>query len=559
VGALLPVLVLAGRARFQNWLPVGDVATIGLRVAEVGSSHTPLVGPYSHFGWSHPGPLLFELLAIPSRAVGTGSNGLLLGALLVNGASIVIIATRLYRYGGIALASLGVACFGLVSWSLGASWLWYPWNPNLSLLPFAALLVVTWTTARNLDSDPPLLALLASFIAQTHVAYLPFAVVLVPIALVGRVRRVAPEVGTPRLPGPSRRSAVRALTGVILAAAWLPPTIDALAHGGGNVHDLVTFWLGDHPGMGIADAFRIVCLELSPRAPWLGFHEPTFIGAVAPRGFPVPLALIALLAATAVARRTKDRLALRSCLVTLASIGVGTVSIARIVGLAYPYLLFSTRVLGASSWLVAAWTLLRALEHADRARARRIASAVAAVAGIAVIAMLTATSVSAGIGPHAERATSTRLARIIDAVDGSIGDDPGTIRVESEPSFAGSTVKAGLLLHLVERGVAVRTDASDRLRFGTHVANADRADHQLRVTAGSREFEGVGASYRLLAESSPPVPFPTNAPRPRPGEDPHVYLARVKGVVDPDTYEQLVANMTRPFPVAIFGRSRPHR
>src|ERR1700690_3373105 len=55
VFAVLPLLVLAGRALFQNWLPVGDVATIGLRVAEVGTSHTPLVGPYSHFGWSHPG------------------------------------------------------------------------------------------------------------------------------------------------------------------------------------------------------------------------------------------------------------------------------------------------------------------------------------------------------------------------------------------------------------------------------------------------------------------------------------------------------------------------
>ena len=73
LGALLPMFVLLLRTPFQDRLPIGDVGTIALHVAEVGTRHTPLVGPYSHFGWSHPGPLLFEILA-GCTVFGTGAQ-----------------------------------------------------------------------------------------------------------------------------------------------------------------------------------------------------------------------------------------------------------------------------------------------------------------------------------------------------------------------------------------------------------------------------------------------------------------------------------------------------
>ncbi len=64
-----------------------------------------------------------------------------------------------------------------------------------------------------------------------------------------------------------RRRAPALLAVAVLVVAWVPSLVDALAHQGGNLRDLVDFWLADHQTLGFAGAFRIVFLELSVRAP----------------------------------------------------------------------------------------------------------------------------------------------------------------------------------------------------------------------------------------------------------------------------------------------------
>ncbi len=559
VVALVPIFVLAGRAFLQDWLPVGDVATIALRVSQVGTRHTPLVGPYSHFGWSHPGPLLYEILAPAYRLAGLRSNGLLLGALLINGGAIVIIVARLYRMFGPVVALAGIACFGTVSWSLGMAWSWYPWNPNIAVLPFAALLVVAATTARNSWWDLPLLAAIGSFVAQTHVAYLPLVVALVPVALIGRSRRVAPPYANRRrtCETPSRGT-IGLLTGVVVAVAWVPTLLDALLHDGGNLRKLLDFWLSGHDTMGMSAAIRIMSLELSVRAPWLGFHEPRFIGAVAPRGTPIPVALLAVVLAGVVAWRAKDRLAVHCCLVVLAATVVATFSIARIVGLAYPYLLFATRVIGAASWLAVVVVVVRILERQRRTLPRRAMWVLAIVAMLLVTTVMASGALHAGIGPAEGQRGSTHLARVVDGAVRSLS--PGeTVRVHASPTFAGETFKAGLMAGLVEKGHAVSTDTSERLHFGSAIANGARGSVELYLTAGAHDYDMHAASYRLVAESGRPVSFPAAAPPPRPGEDPHVYLRRVEPQVDRRTYRRLVEYMVSPSPIAVFAMPRDTR
>jgi len=550
LGALLPMFVLFLRTPFQDWLPIGDVGTIALRVAEVGTRHTPLVGPYSHFGWSHPGPVLFEILAAPYRVFGTG--GLLLGALLINGVAMWIIATRLYRAGGVAVAAFGIGCFWATSWSLGLSWVWYPWNPNIAMLPFAALLVLTWTSARNSRWDLPLLALVASFLAQTHVAYAPFVVALVPIALLGRGRRRAPGLVPP--PNPPRAARDRApvfLAIAVLVVAWLPPIVDALVHDGGNLRDLVDFWLTDHQTLGFGSAFRIVFLELSVRAPWIGFHEPTFLGAVAPRGTPIPIGLFLVVGAAIAAWRAGDRFALRCALTVLACIGVAVLSIARIVGFAYPYLVFATRVIGAASVLVTFWIVVRLVRRERHPRLHAAITGVAVVVGIVVLAGCTISAGRAGIGTADEQRASSTLSRVAAAALPNMAH-ADRVRVDSGASFSGSSFKVGLMYYLVQHGYEVTTDGSDRLRLGSHYASSEPTDITLVVTAGPQEFDRVASTHRLLAESARPVQFPVGAPPPRPGEDPYVYLRRVRDRVDRATYRRLVTYMTGRYPIAVF-------
>ena len=65
----LPLVVAAGALRRPHWYPVLDLAMTELRVRDVGTRYTPLIGLPGRIGTtlaeqgSHPGPLSFYLLA----------------------------------------------------------------------------------------------------------------------------------------------------------------------------------------------------------------------------------------------------------------------------------------------------------------------------------------------------------------------------------------------------------------------------------------------------------------------------------------------------------------
>src|SRR5262249_30073317 len=91
----VPVVVLAARALSSHWISYSDYSAVELRTRAVGTGTTPLIGPFSRYGWSHPGPLLFYALALPYRLLGEHGKGLLLGALSLN-----VLATALALFVG---------------------------------------------------------------------------------------------------------------------------------------------------------------------------------------------------------------------------------------------------------------------------------------------------------------------------------------------------------------------------------------------------------------------------------------------------------------------------
>jgi hypothetical protein len=284
----------------------------------------------------------------------------------------------------------------------------------------------------------------------------------------------------------------------------------------------------------------------------LGFHEPTFLGAVAPRGTLIPIGLFLVVGAAVAAWRVGDRFALRCALTVLACIGVAVLSVARIVGFAYPYLVFQTRIVGAASVLVSFWILVRLVSRERHPRVRQALTGVAVVVGALVVAASTISAGGAGIGTADEQRASTRLSRVAaDALPNV--PDAERVDVDSGASFSGSSFKVGLMYHLLRHGYQVTTDGSDDLRLGSHYTTSEPTDTSLVVTAGPQEFDRVAATHRLLAESARPTRFPVGAPAPRPDEDPYVYLQRVRDRVDAATYRRLVAYMTGRYPIAVFG------
>ena len=69
-----------------------------------------LVGPYSRFGWHHPGPLYFYLQAPWYRLSGFHTAGLQAGALAINLSAIALTAWTVISYGSVpaAIAVLGL-------------------------------------------------------------------------------------------------------------------------------------------------------------------------------------------------------------------------------------------------------------------------------------------------------------------------------------------------------------------------------------------------------------------------------------------------------------------
>ncbi len=551
VVALAPFAVLLVRAPFQDWYPVGDPATIALRVREVFGTSTPLVGPYSHFGWAHPGPLLFYSLAVPYRLFGTHIAGLLIGALLINTAAVVVAGARLTRRGGVAVAMLGVAMLGAVSWSLGTSRLWSIWNPDIAVLPFAALIVVVWTMRPGARWDLPLVALLASFVAQAHIGYLPLVVILGAWAVVYRVlpanRR---RVTDPRAPRFERR-----VTLVILGLAWAPVLLDAVLHRGGNLRDIARFWFAGHDTLGLPEAFRIVCYELSFRGRLFGGAPPLFLGSEAPRGFPVPVTLLVLLGALVLAWRRNDWFAARACCLICLLIVTAILSVARIVGLVYPYLLNFLPAVVAAAWLAAAWTVLRAIDARCGAGTRRSVPWITAGVAVAMMVALVVSASSAGIGSAGEDQASQTLSVLMPRVRASLAEDAARLHLDSTRSFFGGSFRAGVLFDLAAHGADVTAGVSDRLYYGDGYVGNGAGARQLLVTSGPAEFHAAAADRPLIATSGPAANFPPGAPPLGPGEDPGRYLIRVHPIVDPSTYRRLERYLTSTNPVAIFGET----
>ena len=143
----IPLLVLAVRTTMSHWLSFSDWALIELRTRDVGSKDTALVGPYSRYGWNHPGPLLFYALALPYRLLGAQGKGLLLGSLLVNTASLAAIGVVCWRRGRALGLVLGGAVVLLLVRALRPDLLVDPWNPYVIVLPMLAVVALCWAAS----------------------------------------------------------------------------------------------------------------------------------------------------------------------------------------------------------------------------------------------------------------------------------------------------------------------------------------------------------------------------------------------------------------------------
>jgi hypothetical protein len=262
VAVTIPILVALVRALRRGWYPVGDNAYFSLRARDVLGDHHPLLGTWTSASYSvgedinNPGPLLFDLLAVPAKVAPIA--GIAVGAAVLNGLCLVTMAVVAHRRGGAARA-VGVLLSGsALLWSMGSELSVDPWQPHALLLPFLLLLVAVWSLVEGDVWILPLAAGVASLLVQTHLSY---AVLAPSLALLGATAAGwslwKRRAGDRRWWEPARRPVVIAL--LVLAVCWTQPFVEQITAPDGNLGRLVrTAGAGDDPAIGPSLAARIV-------------------------------------------------------------------------------------------------------------------------------------------------------------------------------------------------------------------------------------------------------------------------------------------------------------
>ena len=233
--AIVAVSVLAAARRAAPAYPVSDNALIELATINALDGRQ-LHGPYSRYGWQHPGPVLFYLLAPFYAAAGSRTAGLAAGALAINLAALAAAVWVLIRHGGpaltVAFAALFAVYFARVPGLVVSSW-----NAHATIVASAAVVVIGAAVAAGRIRLLPLFLAAASFVLQTHVATFPLVAVTgaLVVAAIGRRWIGASAEERAVLKAQANRAAW------VLAALWLLPLVEELSRPDGNMSAMWQF------------------------------------------------------------------------------------------------------------------------------------------------------------------------------------------------------------------------------------------------------------------------------------------------------------------------------
>ncbi len=210
------------------------------------ASHgTLLLGPYSRFGWNHPGPSYFYLLAPLYAISGGASSTLFFGALCIN--TIVVISLlavcawcvdaeeTVFFYWVLLLTAFLIQGIGIPS-------LCNPWNPYVTRLAFVLLIFLCATLCLGRCQALPAIAVVASFSVQTHLGSAACAVaLLVSSLLLYAIPSLRGAMGLPSTNHGNVRTSV-VLTVIVLIIMWFLPVLEEFRASTGNLSNIYTFF-----------------------------------------------------------------------------------------------------------------------------------------------------------------------------------------------------------------------------------------------------------------------------------------------------------------------------
>lgn len=442
---VVPFVVVLAAVAGRSWAPTSDVALEMLQIDEVGTRHTPTTGAWSRWGWNHPGPLLYFVLA-PFTWV-FGNVGALIGVAVVNAAAVIASVLLARRRGGDRLAALVGLVVVLLCTALEPE-LWInPWNPWVGLLPMLCYMLLVWSIAERDVALLPYLVGVGTFIVQAHAGFAP---VIVGVGLTGAVlawrprRLVSQKVVPP--PGLVRSLVIALIVGIVL---WLPPMIGELTRDPGNLSLLFDF-VRDPPeaAAGWHVAWRVMTAEIGVPGAWMTGNELDLVDLD-----PQPLPAIMVLTVAAVlgsiaawrGHRSAGRLAALSIISTL----IGLFATSRVLGPTYDYIMRWWWIIGATIWLSIGWSTLSMIKT-SRFQPSIVRGLIAVTAVVSLVAAGRATSVELPTQQDSD-AVGALGAQLTDSLDPDTNYHVGWA---DRQSWGG--VGVGVFVYLHQHGFDVR-------------------------------------------------------------------------------------------------------
>lgn len=467
---------------------ISDMATEELHVREIG--HHPVeVGPFSRFGWFHPGPAIYYLNWPFYQLTGHASQTFAIVALLSNAACVLAIALLVRRFLGGAAMIWTLVVLAIYLRTLGGSFLRDGWNPYLPVLPFVLFVLLAWAWVQGSRWSAVAAAVVGSFAVQSHVGFAPPVAAVAAAAIVWRVAIWFRRRGTPA--SDVRRPAwLPAVVGVVaVVLMWLPPLLQQIHGRPGNLTVLLRYFRSSQGQWGYRQGVREISNSLGALPAYVVGQKPV-PGILFPPHYPAwtgILAVVAGLAAVGLAVRVRAWPAL-GLLVLAGVVGaVGIVSVHQVVGPLFGYLV---------KWLVAAGLLLwigigcAVLAFVQRGPAclrpaarlgqlpRRTILGAAAVVLVLLTALNTADVLSAEPSQMDDEHVVQPLAAAVETWLREHPDD--LVRVDFAPTTRAELVGtpfvgAGLVLALQKKGVNVRANPFWHVPFGAYLtADQDR-------------------------------------------------------------------------------------
>ena len=224
VAVFVAAAVLSTRAAPDTY-PVADTATTSIATLQAARGDLA-VGSYSRYGWNHPGPLLYQILAGPYELSGRREIALKWAALALNlawlGGLLAIVGRRAP---GLAVA-VALALVPLL-WR-EQRLLFSSWNPFVTVLALACGVAAAadlatgraWRTRVGLTC----LVVPLSFCIQAHAGLVVPSAVCVLVAACGLARRATPG---DEQTWPAIRSGLL-IAAAVAAALWLTPLVAEL-------------------------------------------------------------------------------------------------------------------------------------------------------------------------------------------------------------------------------------------------------------------------------------------------------------------------------------------